>query len=240
MESSYNKINLYDLNKKYATFLNWTEFLNSVLSKYGSKEIIRETDDIIVMGLDYFKDLNELIKDYSSNQEKEKILKLSVIIQLIKFSLPLLSKEYRDQFTTLGEALTGSNSAERWQTCLEHTDTILGLGFAMTRIFLRVSPINSKSEAQKMIRSIKNSFVENFPQIPWMDEMTRRLAEEKVNYVDDLIGYPDFVENDLLLNKRYQNLSIIEDDYFGNEIRLVQFALKNEVSAYRKPVNRAE
>ncbi|RNA00791.1 endothelin-converting enzyme 1 isoform X2, partial [Brachionus plicatilis] len=240
VESSYSRIKMHDLNNEYATFFNWTEFLNSILKKYGSREVIKENDAIIVMGLDYFKDLNELIKEYRSSPEKEKILKLSVITQLIKFSLPLLSKEYRDQFTALGEALTGSNSAERWQTCLEHTDTILGLGFALTRIFLRVSPINSKTEAQKMIRSIKNSFVENFPQIPWMDDETRRLAEDKVNHVDDLIGYPDFVEKDDLLNRRYKQLSIDEEDYFGNEIRLVQFALKNEVTAYRTKVNRAE
>ncbi|CAF0870341.1 unnamed protein product [Brachionus calyciflorus] len=240
VENAYTRVQMNDLNNKYSTFFNWTNFLNSVLRKYGSKEVIYEHDEIIVMGLEYFSSLNDLIKEYQSNEEQERTLKLSIIIQLIRFSLPLLSKEYRTQFTALGEALTGSNSAERWQTCLEHTDTIFGLGFALTRIFLRVSPGNSKVEAQKMIKSIKQSFIENFPSIPWMDEETRRLAEEKVNHVDDLIGYPDFVENDELLNKRYHDLYINETDYFGNEIRLVRFAIKFEMASYRSRVNRAE
>lgn len=92
---------------------------------------------------------------------------------------------------------------ERWQTCIEHTDNIFGLGYAITRMFIRASPNNAKIEAQKMIRSIKHSFIENFPKIAWMDEETRHLAEEKVNSVDDLIGYPDFIENDEQLNGRY-------------------------------------
>lgn len=229
-----------ELNTKYCSFLNWTSFFNKLLKNYESKEVLNEHDEIIVMGLEYFTSLNDLIKEYQSDPKKENTLKFSIIVQLIKFSLPLLSKEYRNQFTALGEALTGSNSAERWQTCLEHTDTIFGLGFALTRIFIRVSPINSKTEAQKMIKSVKQSFIENFPRIPWMDEETRRLAEEKVNSVEDLIGYPDFVENDDLLNKRYQGLKIDENDYFQNELNLVRFAIKFEVAAYRTRVNREE
>lgn len=75
-------------------------------------------------------------------------------------------------------------------------------------MFIRKSPNNAKVLAQNMIRSIKNSFVENFPKIPWMDDETRKLAEEKVDSVNELIGYPDFIENDTLLNLRL-NFNII-------------------------------
>lgn len=71
-------------------------------------------------------------------------------------------------------------------------------------MFIRASPNNAKSEAQKMIKSIKQSFIENFPKIPWMDNKTRLLAEEKVNSVDELIGYPDFIENNEQLDFRFK------------------------------------
>lgn len=98
--------------------------------------------------------------------------------------------------------MQGSISMERWQTCIEHTDYIFGLGYAITKMFVRVSPNNAKSEAQKMIKSIKHSFVENFPNVPWMDNETRVLAEEKVDHVDDLIGYPDFIDDNQQLDLR--------------------------------------
>jgi len=91
-----------------------------------------------------------------------------------------------------------------------------------------------------MIKSIKESFVKKFEEIEWMDEETRLLAKEKVNYVDELIGYPDFLENDEQLNLRYQELNIDENDYFGNEIRLIQYAMKSEIDTYRARVNRYE
>ncbi len=69
-------------------------------------------------------------------------------------------------------------------------------------MFIRKSANDAKLSAKKMIKSIKQSFVENFPRIPWMDEETRHLAEEKVNSVDELIGYPDFIDDDELLNNR--------------------------------------
>ncbi len=102
--------------------------------------------------------------------------------------------------------IQGTVNVERWQTCIEHTDSIFGLGYAITKMFVRKSANDAKHSAKRMIKSIKKSFVENFPKIPWMDEETRRLAEEKVNSVDELIGYPDFIDNDDLLNNRLLDL----------------------------------
>lgn len=129
---------------------------------------------------------------------------------------------------------------ERWQTCIEHTDNIFGLGYAVTKMFLRVVPNNSKNLALELIKSIKLSFTQNFHKLSWMDKETSLLAEEKVHFVDDLIGYPDFIENDTALNLRYKDIYLSEDDYFGNEIRLIQYALKSEIMTYRTRVNKAE
>lgn len=61
-----------------------------------------------------------------------------------------------------------------------------------------------------------------------------------MNNVHDLIGYPDFIENTTALNERYSTLITKEDDYFGNEIRLIQYALKMEIKNFRQKVNRQE
>ncbi len=61
-----------------------------------------------MIGSNYFELLSDLIKEYRSDQKKEKVLKMTVLFHLIKFSLPLLSKEYRNQYSTIGDALTGN------------------------------------------------------------------------------------------------------------------------------------
>ena len=103
----YTRVKLSSLTKKHGTFLNWTKFINRFLKRYDSDQVLKDSDEIIVMGLDYFTSLTNLIKEYQKDKDKEKTLRFSILFHLIKFSLPLLSKDYRNQLTTIGEALTG-------------------------------------------------------------------------------------------------------------------------------------
>lgn len=103
----YTRVKLASLTKNYGSFLNWTKFINRFLKRYDSDQVLNENDEIIVMGLEYFTSLTNLIKAYQKDPAKEKTLRFSVLFHLIKFSLPLLSKDYRNQLTTIGEALTG-------------------------------------------------------------------------------------------------------------------------------------
>ena len=183
LESVYQRVKLSDLNKKYADFLEWKSFLNIFFVMYDSDARLNDDDSVIVLGLEYFESLSSLIRTYKSDPEKENVLKMYALMHLIRYCLPLLSKEYRTQVTTLGETITGTNTVERWQTCIEHTDNIYGLGYAIARMFIRRVPNNSKMEAEKMIKSIKRSFINHFPKIPWMDDETRRLAGKLATYL---------------------------------------------------------
>jgi predicted metalloendopeptidase len=107
-------------------------------------------------------------------------------------------------------------------------------------MFIRNTPYNSKTAALRLINSIKKAFINNFENIAWMNSVTRKLAEEKVNFMDTLIGYPDFIGDDKALNSKYKDLKIVEDDYFGNEIRLIEFTMKAEILTYREKVDRSE
>lgn len=106
VESIYSRVKIGELRLKHATFFDWKTFFNYFLRTYSSNEVLTDDDEIIIMGLEYFINLNQLINEYMTTG-RENTLKLSVIFHLIKFSLPLLSKEYRTELTALGEALTG-------------------------------------------------------------------------------------------------------------------------------------
>ena len=107
VESMYARVKLSSLTRRHGSFLNWTKFINRFLKRYDSNQVLNENDEIIVMGLDYFTSLTNLVREYQKDKNKEKTLRFSVLFHLIKFSLPLLSKDYRNQLTAIGEALTG-------------------------------------------------------------------------------------------------------------------------------------
>jgi len=193
VEKVYQRVSLNKLTTKYASFINWVDFINQIFRTFGSREVLNENDVVVVIGLDYFTQLTRIIDDYRKVPEKEHTLKMFTIFYLIRFSLPLLSSEYRNQFSDLNMAMTGSQQAERWQICVDQTDNIFGLGYAVARLFIRNSPNDVKKAAEELITSIKRSFVKNFVNIPWMNKNTRVLAEEKVKSVGDLIGYPEFI-----------------------------------------------
>ncbi len=108
IENLYNKVKLADMNKSHLKFFDWTRFFNQLLKTYDSSETLNENDEIIVMGLQYFTKLNELLDEYLTNSTKEKTLKLTMVFHLVKLTLPLLSKEYRAQSSVIGEAITGN------------------------------------------------------------------------------------------------------------------------------------
>lgn len=108
VESLYNKVKLVDMNQNHLKFFDWTNFFNQLLKTYESTESLNENDEIIVMGLEYFTKLNGLLNDYLTNSTKERSLKLTMVLHLIKLTMPLLSKEYRAQSSVIGEAITGN------------------------------------------------------------------------------------------------------------------------------------
>jgi neprilysin len=154
------------------------------------------------LGYEYFLNLTNFLKEYNQTEENRFMLKFSMFIHLLKFSLPLLSSEYRSQLSILNEAITGATLNDRWQHCIDHVDATSTLGFAVGRMFVKKKFDKAKSTASEMIKRIRDSFTANFPTIQWMDEDTRHLAEEKIKSVTELIGFPDFIMNDAEINKK--------------------------------------
>lgn len=61
--------------------------------------------------------------------------------------------------------------------------------------------------AQEMIGNIRDAFIELLEETHWMDEETRKVAKEKALFMNERIGYPDFLTKPHDLNKEYLNVS---------------------------------
>ena len=44
-------------------------------------------------------------------------------------------------------------------------------------------------------------------QVDWMDQATRNKAEEKLEFISPMIGYPDWILNVTKLDEAYENVS---------------------------------
>lgn len=55
-----------------------------------------------------------------------------------------------------------------------------------------------------------------------------------------MIGFPEFILNQDQLDKKYDNLTINQTDYFGNNIRVSKFSLLKNLEKLDEPVNRTK
>ena len=57
-----------------------------------------------------------------------------------------------------------------------------------------------------MIENIRKEFKQILNEIDWMDNESKVKAQEKADYIDPKIGYPEFTYNDTHLNDMYKNV----------------------------------
>lgn len=58
-----------------------------------------------------------------------------------------------------------------------------------------------------MIHAIRAAFNELLADIDWMDDETRAVAKAKADAMNERIGYPDVITDQVELEKEYTNVS---------------------------------
>lgn len=96
----------------------------------------------------------------------------------------------------------------------------------------------SKPDAEQMINEIRTAFKKNLKSLNWMDEETRKLADEKADSITDMIGFPNFIMNPSELDKKYEGLSISNSTYFQNNIAINRYNLRKNIEKLDQPVNK--
>lgn len=83
--------------------------------------------------------------------------------------------------------------------------------------------VNKLSVAAEMVRDLTDAFLEVVDESAWMDEPTKEAAKKKAEQMITLLAYPDFVEDERLVDAFYENLGVCGWDHFGNSQRLRAF-----------------
>ncbi|KAK4051442.1 hypothetical protein OIV83_002926 [Microbotryomycetes sp. JL201] len=81
---------------------------------------------------------------------------------------------------------------------------------------------DSKAYAEEIIVATIQAFKDRLPELTWLDNHTRKLAEEKASAITHKIGYPTVpdTEDPASLERWYSlNMPIKVDDYLGNVLR---------------------
>ncbi|KAI8354174.1 hypothetical protein BD560DRAFT_336420 [Blakeslea trispora] len=156
-----------------------------------------------------------------------------------------LSEDIREPIHRLNSRLIGTNPKSkkpRWDTCLDEING--ALGFMAGRYYvLDKFGGEAKERADDFINSIKEVFLKRLPELEWIDESTRRKAEEKVDKLIRKVGYPESspdIMSPVSLSGHYGDLTIHSDDYFSNYANARRFEVLTQWRQVGKTPDRAK
>ncbi|XP_078725644.1 endothelin-converting enzyme 2-like isoform X1 [Lampetra fluviatilis] len=228
-EKIYHRMALTEL-QELAPTLRWDRLVGRVLEPVA----LAAAEPLVVYAPTYLQNAAALI-----NRTDTSVLNAYVLWSLVSKLTLSLGRSFRQAREELLEALLGAKASctPRWQTCVEDTDSTLG--FALGAMFIHSSFDNSsKSNAQQMIAEIREAFTHNLDSLQWMDPETRVAAKQKANAIHDMIGFPDFLNNQTELDGVYTGYKVSEDDYFANVLSFFNFSARTMAKQLRKTPER--
>lgn len=229
IDEMYNKTSIAKL-EKLCSKIPWLPFFQNHFKDIAD---IKETEEVVVYAMRYLEVLSPVIENAS-----KVLLNNYMVWRVVSKMAPLLSKKFRDAHQEMIEVLTGSKKSEDlWKRCMGETDGAIGM--ALGSLFIEKSfEGTSKQQATEMIDAIRASFKKGLPNLDWMDDKTRRAAEDKADAVVDMIGFPDYIKDPQKLKEKYDGLKFDVKTYFQNKRNADHFYLQKNLKTLRKPVDK--
>ncbi len=216
----YHKMTTAQLQELSPAF-KWNEYFTTIKAP--------EFSSLDVSVPDFMKGMNEVIADNDLDS-----IKTYLRWQTLHAAAPLLPKAFvEENFDFFGKTLTGAKELRpRWKRCVQFTNA--GLGEALGEAYVAVAfPPESKAATLKMVHELEAALKQDITQLPWMSEETKKQALDKLEHIQNKIGYPNKWRD-------YSSLEIVRGDALGNSRRANQFEFQRQLNKIGKPVDRQE
>ncbi|KAI1135264.1 endothelin-converting enzyme 1 [Hypoxylon sp. FL0543] len=192
--------------------LAFPEFLGNV------SEIISNTSKATVQSYLVW----QLVNEYSTYVEGPEVQ------PIIRFSNVLSGKD-------------PDTKSERWKTSVSYVDNTLG--WILSRFYIEAAfSDEAKKYGDQIILDIKHQFISKLNGLSWMDDSVKKLAVNKVNNIDQKIGFPTTSPNitDPEALRAYYSGLTISDSFFNNSLFSNAREVNRTWSALGKPVDHGE
>ncbi|GAC1424853.1 MAG: M13 family peptidase [Flavisolibacter sp.] len=220
MRDPYKTYNKYSI--KQFTELNpaidWGVLLHN-LSVEGA-------DSVVVNNPVFFKTVNALLTTISLDDWKTYMK-----WQLVNRASALLSNPFIEENFSFQRVLSGQKEkTPRWQNVSGLIDATLGDLLGKLYVDKYFKP-EAKQRMQDLVNNLQQTFASRIGKLDWMSQETKTKALEKLNAFTKKIAYPDTW-------KDYNEVTISKKDFLGNARRVSQWAYRDMVTRFGKPVDK--
>ncbi|XP_058530407.1 membrane metallo-endopeptidase-like 1 [Ochotona princeps] len=231
----YHRMDVEELQNKFGLKgFNWTLFIQTVLSSVRIKLLPNE--EVVVYGIPYLQNLEDIIDLFSP-----RTMQNYLVWRLVLDRVSSLSQRFKDARAKYRKALYGTTVEEvRWRECVSYVNS--NMESAVGSLYVREAfPRDSKKRVRELIDKVRAVFVETLDELSWMDNESKRKAQEKAMGIRELIGYPDYIleEKNRHLDEEYSNLNFSEDLYFENGLQNLRAGAQRSLKKLREKVDQS-
>ncbi|XP_054299558.1 membrane metallo-endopeptidase-like 1 isoform X5 [Pongo pygmaeus] len=229
----YHRMGLEELQSQFdLKGFNWTLFIQTVLSSVKIK--LLPDEEVVVYGIPYLQNLEDIIDTYSA-----RTIQNYLVWRLVLDRIGSLSQRFKDTRVNYRKALFGTMVEEvRWRECVGYVNS--NMENAVGSLYVREAfPGDSKSMVRELIDKVRTVFVETLDELGWMDEESKKKAQEKAMSIREQIGHPDYIleETNRRLDEEYSNLNFSEDLYFENSLQNLKVGAQRSLRKLREKVD---
>ncbi|XP_014907983.1 neprilysin-like [Poecilia latipinna] len=199
----YNKMELGELNRNFTLEIdsqkfNWSYFTAKIMDTVNIS--VPESEKIINYSPNYYRRLNFVLAKYTKRD-----LQNYMVWRFAMNMVVGMSRAYRDTRKAFRKALSGTTSEVAvWRQCALYVNN--NLDKAVGRLYVQEAfSEKSKELMEEMIKDIREVFISNLNDLAWMDEETKKAAEEKARAIRERIGYSEDIMDDKYLNNEYKD-----------------------------------
>jgi putative endopeptidase len=145
-----------------------------------------------------------------------------------------LSRAFVDaDFEFFARTMSGAEELlPRWRRCVTWADR--DLGEAVGQAYVEVAfPPDHKTGAQRLVKAVEAALGRSIDQNDWMGAETKTQAKEKLEAIEDKIGYP-------VRWRDYSSVTIGRTSLVQNVHAATAFELRRQLSKIDQPVDRAD
>ncbi len=217
---NYNKMSLKQLCET-TPGIDWSLFMESA----G----LRGVDTVVVGQPEFLAALDSCFRAFPVSTWRH-YLKYHLVRGLAPY---LNDKTYLESFRFYSGVLRGVQEPKpRWKRTVEQTDRKLGelVGRVYAEEYL---PEGTKKKLLEIGEAVKTAYAGRIRKLDWMGDATKTRALKKLGTVIMKVGYPDRWKN-------MDDLQIDRSSYVRNAMKANQWAFKDNISRFGRPVDRTE
>ncbi|XP_040499823.1 kell blood group glycoprotein isoform X7 [Ursus maritimus] len=164
---------------------------------------------LLVHDLEYLKNMSQLVEEQLSIHRD--FLQSHMILGLVRTLSPALDSKFQEARRSLIQKLGELTerppmpARPRWMKCVEETGTFFEPTLATLFVREAFSP-STQSAAMELFTAIKNALVSRLRRIPWMDEKTRKEAQNRVTQLQVKMGAPEWALKPSLARQEYNDV----------------------------------